>query len=119
MANFSLALNKVATFAITEMNTTTNAIDPVAVGDVFTAVSADPVNLNAVIGTTAAGAPALVVNWLHTTTPMLTGIGVTITDSAGNLADTQLFDMVAPAFIPDQIGLDIADVVLANQATPV
>lgn len=118
MANFSLALDKVATFAITEMNTTTNAIDPVAAGDVFTVVSADPTNLNAVIGTSAAGAPAVVVNWLHTTNPMLTGVGVTITDSAGNLADTQLFDMVAPAFIPDQIGLDVANVALASQAVP-
>ena len=118
MANYSLALDKVATFTITEMNTTTNAMDPVPTGDVFTAVSADPTNLQAVIGQDANGAPALVVNWLHTVTPHLTGVGVTITDSAGNLADTQLFDMVDPAHIPDQIGLDVANVALASQAVP-
>lgn len=116
MANFLLPLDKVATFTITEMNPTTSTFDPVPAGDVFTIVSADTVNLQAVVGTNATGGPAVVANWLHTTTPLLTGIAVTITDSAGNLAFTQLFDMGAS---PDQIGLDVADVVLTSQPTPV
>lgn len=50
---------------------------------------------------------------------MLTGVAVTVSDSAGNLTDTQLFDMVAPAAVPDQIGLDIGGVVLTDQPTAV
>lgn len=119
MANFALALDKIATFTITEFNTVTNTFDPVAPTDTFTAVSSDPTNLNAVIGTDASGAPALVVNWLHTVDPLLTGVSVTINDSMGNTADVQLFDMVQPAAVPDQIGLDVSGVTMANQPVPV
>jgi hypothetical protein len=118
--NFSLGLDKVATFTLTEMDTTTNTIQPVDPTDVFTAVSADAAHLNAVIDATGspAGGPALVVNWLVSTTPLLTGVAVTISDSLGNIADTQLFDMVPAAAVPEQIGLDIADVVITSQPVP-
>lgn len=119
MASFPLALNKIATFTITEMNTVTGTFDPVDPTDVFTLVNSDPVNLNAVVGVNAAGGPAVVVNWLHTVDPLLVGVGVTISDSKGNTMDTQLFDMVQPAAIPDQIGLDIANVTTADQPVPV
>lgn len=120
MANFALPLDKIATFTITEANTTTGAFDPVDPNDVFNVVSnSDSVNLNAVIGTNASGAPALVVNWLHSVDPALVGVTVTIGDNMGNTADQQLFDMVQPSRVPDQIGLDISNVTMADQPVPV
>ncbi len=120
MAAYPLRLNKVAHFVLTLKNATTGALDPVDPTDVFTVVSADPVNLNAVIDKNAVGQTTLSVNWLHTTSPMLTAIGVAITDSAGNTADdAELFDMVAPAFVPDQIGIDVAGVTETDQPVPV
>jgi hypothetical protein len=76
-------------------------------------------NLNAVIGQNASGATVLRVNWLHTTSPLLTGVNVAITDSAGNIAGAETFDMVEPTFVPAQIGIDIADVVETPQTVPV
>lgn len=119
MANFALPLDKIATFTITEANPTTGAFDPVDPADVFTITSVDPTNLNAVAGTNAAGGAALVVNWLHTVDPNLTGVQVTVADSQGNVTFTQMFDMVPAARVPDQLGLDIANVVMADQPVPV
>jgi hypothetical protein len=117
MANYVLGLDKVATFTITETNAA-GTVDPVAPADVFTVVNTDTVNLNAVVGVNAAGQPALVVNWLHTTAPLTTGVSVTLTDSAGNTAAVQLFDMAEPV-AHDQIGLDVAGVTTTTQAIPV
>lgn len=120
MAAYPLRLNKVAHFVLTLTNPATGALDPVDPTDVFTAVSADSTNLNAVIDKNAAGQTTLSVNWLHTTSPMLTGVGVSITDSVGNTADNaELFDMVAPAFVPDQIGVDTGGVTETDQPVPV
>lgn len=120
MAAYPLRLNKVAHFVLTLKNPTTGALDPVDPADVFTVVSSDPVNLNAVIDKDATGRTTLSVNWLHTATPMLTAVGVAITDSVGNTADNaELFDMVAPSFVPDQIGIDTAGVTETDQPTPV
>lgn len=120
MAAYPLKLDVVAHFVLTETNAATGALDPVNPTDVFTVVSSDPTNLQAVVGTNAAGQTEIAVNWLHTTNPMLTGVGISITDSAGNIADNaETFDMVAPAFVPDQIGIDIANVTETPQAVPV
>lgn len=120
MAAYPLRLNKVAHFVLTLQNPATGALDPVDPADVFTATSSDPTNLQAIIDQNASGQTTLSVNWLHTTSPMLTGVGVSITDSAGNTADNaETFDMVAPAFVPDQIGIDTAGVVETDQAVPV
>lgn len=120
MANYPLKTNVVAHFVITETNTATGALDPVDPNDVFTVTSSDPTNLNAVIDTNSAGQQTVSVNWLHTTSPMLVGVGISITDSAGNTADNaESFDMVAPAFQPDQIGIDVANVVETPQPNAV
>lgn len=119
MANFALPLDKIATFTITEKNTVTGALDPVDPADVFTAVSSDLTNLEASIGTDANSHPALVVKWLHTTDPLLVGVTVTLSDSLGNLTDVEPFDMVQPAHIPDQTGIDVAGVVLTDQPVPI
>ena len=119
MAAYQLKLDVVAHFVITETNAA-GGLDPVSPTDVFTVVSSDPTNLQAVVGTNAAGQTEIAVNWLHTTNPMLTGVGISITDSAGNTADNaETFDMVAPAFVPDQIGIDIANVTETPQPVPV
>ena len=120
MAAYKLGLDKVAHFVLTLKNPTTGSLDPVDPNDVFTVVSSDPVNLQAVIDKNAAGQTTVSCNWLHTTSPMLTGVGIALTDSAGNTADNaETFDMVAAAFVPDQIGIDTAGVVETSQPVPV
>lgn len=131
MADIQLPLNQSYTAVITEFNSTTNSFDPVASTDVFTATPTDTVNMSATVapfvpptGATAsqtalAGIPAVTVQWLHNVTPMPTGVGVTITDSAGNTPLTLLFDMLAANTVPDQIGVDSADAVFTNIPTPV
>lgn len=120
MAAYPLKLDVVAHFVVTETNTSTGSLDPVDPADVFTVTSSDPTNLQAVVGVNASGQTEIAVNWLHTTNPMLTGVGISITDSAGNVADNaETFDMVAPAFVPDQIGIDVVNVTETPQAVPV
>lgn len=119
MPSYDLKLNKIATFVITLKNPVTNALDPVPAGDVFSVTSSDPTNLNAVIGTNAAGMATVSVNWLHTTSPMLQGVGISLTDSVGDVRDdAEVFNMVAPDHV-DQIGIDIAGVVETDQSVPV
>ena len=132
MSSVDLPLNQSYTAVITEFNPTTQSFDPVASTDVFTATPADTANTSATIApfvppanATAAqqalaGIPAVTVQWLHSVTPMLTGIGVVITDSAGNTADTDLtFNMLAANVVPDQIGVDSANAVFTTIPTPV
>jgi hypothetical protein len=100
--------------------------------DVFTATPSDTTNCQATVApfvppasatpaqTALAGIPAVTVQWLHTVSPLLVGISVVISDTAGNLSDsTLLFDMLAPNVVPDQIGIDSADAVFASVPTPV
>lgn len=119
MAAYPLKLDKVAHFVLTLKNPTTGALDPVDPNDAFTVVSSDPVNLQAVIDKNPAGQTTVSVNWLHDTTPMLTGVGISITDPAGNTADSaEVFDMVAPDHVADLIGIDIPGVVETSQPVP-
>lgn len=120
MAAYPLKTDVVAHFVLTLTNTTTGALDPVDPNDVFTVTSSDPTNLNAIIDKNAAGQTTMSVNWLHTTSPMLTGVGVSITDSAGNTADSvETFDMVPPTHVADQIGIDVAGVTETPQPVAV
>ena len=118
MANTKLGLDQVAHFVITEKDAS-GALVPVNPADVFTVVSADPVHLQAVVDKNAAGQTTVSTNWLVSTTPLLTGIGISLTDSLGNTADNaETFDMVPPAFVPAQLGIDIANVVFTSQPVP-
>lgn len=131
MANIELPLNQSYTAVITLFNASTGANDPVSSTDVFTATPSDTTNMSATVApfvppanataaqTALAGIPALTVEWLHAVTPPLTGVTVTITDSAGNTADAQVFDMIAAVISPDQIGLDTGDAVFTQIPTPV
>lgn len=119
MANYPLKLDKVAHFVVTLTNAS-GGLDPVDPSDVFTVTSSDPTNLEAVVGTNAAGQTEIAVRWLHTTDPMLTGVGISISDSAGNVADNaETFDMVAADHVPDQIGIDLSGVTETSQPVPV
>lgn len=120
VASYALKTDVVAHFVITLANVATGALDPVDPTDVFTVTSSDPTNLNAIIDKNAAGQTTLSVNWLHTTSPMLTGVSVSITDSAGNTADNaETFDMVPPTHVADQIGVDVAGVTETPQPVAV
>lgn len=119
MANFPLRLDVIASFVITETNAA-GALVPVDPNDVFTVTSSDPTNLSAVIGKNDAGQTTVVCNWLHSVTPALVGVGISISDSAGNTADSaESFDMVAPSFVPAQIGIDTVNVATTPQVVPV
>ena len=131
MADIQLPLNQSYTAVITLMNAA-GGFDPVAATDVFTATPSDTTNMSATVApfvppasatpaqTALAGIPAVTVQWLHTVSPLLVGISVVISDSAGNLSDsTLLFDMLAANVIPDQIGVDTGDAVFATVPTPV
>lgn len=110
MAAYPLKTNVVAHFVLVLTNPA-GGLDPVDPTDVFTVTSSDPTNMEAVVGTNASGQTEIAVRWLHKTNPPLTGIGISISDSAGNTADNaETFDMVPPAFVPDQIGIDTAGV---------
>jgi hypothetical protein len=131
MADIQLPLNQSYTAVITEFNPTTKSFDPVLPTDVFTTTVTDVVNISATVApfvppagatpsqTALAGIPALTVTWLHTVSPLLVGVGVTLTDSAGSTPFTALFDMLAPNTVPDQLGVDSADAVFTTIPTPV
>jgi len=131
MADVQLPLNQSYTAVITLMNAS-GGFDPVSATDVFTATPSDTVNMSATVApfvppsnatpaqTALAGIPAVTVQWLHTVSPLLVGVTVTISDSAGNLSDTSLaFDMLAANAVPDQIGVDSSDAVFQTIPTPV
>lgn len=124
MAAYPLRLDAVATFPIT-LAKPGGGFDQATPGDTFTVTSSDTTNLNAVVGVASGipnvtdGTPTVTVNWLQQTNPMLTGVGITIADSAGNTTDNaDSFDMVAPTFVPDQIGIDVARVQETSQPVP-
>lgn len=113
MPNFELANDWVLTIPI---QTTDNAgtVEPMPAGDVFTAASSDPASLQAVIGTDAGGNPAVVVNALVRAASNVT---VTVTDSAGLIAATQVFDIVADA-ADTNIVLNVAGATHTTQPVP-
>lgn len=113
MPNFELANDWVLTIPI---QTTDNAgtVEPMPAGDVFTAASSDPASLQAVIGTDAGGNPAVIVNALVRAASNVT---VTVTDSAGLIAATQVFDIVSDA-ADTNIVLNVGGATHTTQAVP-
>lgn len=131
VTDVSLPLNQSYTAVITLFNPTTGASDPVSPSDVFTATPSDTTNMSATVApfvppanataaqTALAGIPAVTVQWLHNVTPPLVGITVSISDSAGNTAFVDSFDMAPAVTTPDQIGVDSGDAVFTTIPTPV
>ncbi len=113
MPNFELLDDKVVTIPILTQ-TASGTTEPPPAGDVFTALSSNTGSLNAVIGTTAAGAPALVLNALVAASP---GLTVTVSDSAGLVVATQIVDIVDDN-TPTNVVLDLANAVSTSQPAP-
>lgn len=113
MANFPLPNDQVLTVTLKATNAG-GAFEPIPSGDVFTVTVSDPASLQAVMGTDASGNAAVVLNALVQTA---VGISVTVTDSAGLAAASQLFDIVADS-TPTALALDLVDATHTTQAVP-
>ncbi len=113
MANFELLNDEVVTIPILTDDAGGDPV-PAPAGDTFSVVSSNPASLNAVIGTTSAGNPAVVINALVQQSP---GLTIVVSDSAGLSAFTQIVDIVADT-TPKAITLDIADATEVSQPTP-
>lgn len=113
MPNFELPNDEILTITVKATNGA-GAFEPIPTGDTFTATSSDPASLNAVMGTDAGGNVALVVNALVRAAP---NVIVTVTDSAGLTAATQVFDIVEDV-TPTTLVLDLADATHVPQAVP-
>lgn len=113
MANYELPNDEIDTITIKTQNAA-GTTEPAPAGDVFTVVSSNPASLNAVLGTDAGGAPAVVMNALVQESP---GITVTVSDSAGLSAFVLTVDIVVDV-TPTNIILDIADATHTSQAVP-
>lgn len=112
MPNFELPNDEVVTIAIQTTNAA-GTVEPVPAGDVFTATSSSP-SLGVAIGTTAAGGPSLVLTPLVQASP---GITVTVADSSGLIAATQVVDIV-PDVTDTNIILDVAAATHVAQPVP-
>ena len=113
MANYELPNDEVDTITIKTQDAS-GATVPVPTGDVFSVSSDSPAALNTVIGTDAAGNPALVINGLVQVHPNIT---VTVKDSAGLTAATLIVDIVADV-TPTNIVLDLAAATHVAQPVP-
>lgn len=113
MANFELLDDEIVTMGILTQ-TAAGVAEPPPVGDTFTVVSSNPASLNAVIGTTAAGDPAVVLNALVQASP---GLTVTVGDSAGLAVFVLTVDIV-PDHTPTNIVLDVANETFISQPVP-
>lgn len=111
--NFELLDDEVVVVPILTQ-TAAGVTEPAPAGDVFTVVSSNPASLNAVIGTTTAGGPAVVMNALVAASPNIT---VTVSDAAGLAMATQVVDIV-PDNTPTNIVLDFADATSTPQPAP-
>lgn len=112
MPNFELSNDTVATITIKTTNSA-GKVEPYPTGDVFTATSSSP-SLGVAIGTDAGGNPALILTPLVQNSP---GITVTVTDSAGLTAATQVVDIVDDV-TDTNIILDTADATKVSQPVP-
>ena len=113
MANFMLPNNQILTASI-HVTDGAGGLEPAPVGDVFTVVSSNPVSLAAVLGTDAAGGPAVVMNALVAAG---TGYTVTVTDAAGLTSSVTTIDIVADTS-PANVVLDMVDATHVSQPVP-
>jgi hypothetical protein len=113
MPNFELASDEVATITILVRDAGGDVVSAPS-GDTFSVTSSLPNSLAATIGADAHGAPAVVLTPLVVASP---GISISVSDSAGLAAFTQVVDVVADT-TPKAIGLDLATVEETPQATP-
>jgi hypothetical protein len=113
MANLQLKNDEVMHIGILTLDNV-GGIVPAAAGDVFSVVSSNPASLNAVIGTMASGAPAVVINALVQESP---GLTFTVSDSAGLAVFTETVDIVIDT-TPTAMGLDLTTIETSAQPVP-
>jgi hypothetical protein len=113
VAAYELKNDRVATIAILVRDNAGDVV-PAPAGDVFSALSSNPASLRVEIGADANGAPAVVLTPLVRQSP---GLSFTVSDSSGLTAFTEPVDIVED-LAPKAIGLDLADVVEADQPVP-
>jgi hypothetical protein len=113
VANLQLKNDTIMTIGILVFDAIGN-VGPAPAGDVFAVVSSNPASLNAVIGTTAAGAPAVVLNALVQVSP---GLSIEISDSSGLTVFDEAVDIVED-FSPTATGLDLANAEISAQPIP-
>ena len=111
MPNYELSNDAVATITI-KTTDAAGSVEPVPVGDVFTATSSNPASLQATIGADASGNPALILTPMVQASPNIT---VVVSDSAGLAQATQLVDVV-PDVRDTNIILDLADATTKTQS---
>jgi hypothetical protein len=118
MANYELANDSVDDIMITVMDSSGNLVAPPP-GDVFTALSSDPLTVNAMIATMPSGPnigkTSLRINALKklSTAP----VTVTVSDADALQSDMITVDVVADA-TPKTIKLDVVDALHTPQAVP-
>lgn len=112
MPNFELPNDEVVTIPILVDDSSGDPV-PAPAGDTFSVTSSSP-SLNAIIGATAAGNPAVVINATVKASP---GLSFTVSDSAGLTSFTQMVDIV-PDTTPSAITLDLADATEVSQPVP-
>jgi hypothetical protein len=113
MPNFEMNSDAVYTIPILTTNIA-GVVEPAPAGDVFTVTSMAPTSLQATLGTTAAGGPAVVLTPLVQSAPNIT---ITVTDSAGLTQAVQICDIVVDV-APTNIILDVANATHTTQPTP-
>jgi hypothetical protein len=113
MANLQLMNDQVLTIGILAIDDVGQTV-PAPAGDVFTVVSSNPASLNAMIGATASGQPAVVLNALVQVSP---GLSFTVSDSAGLAVFDEAVDIVDD-FTATAIGLDLANSTSVAQPPP-
>lgn len=113
MANLQLLNDEVMHIGILVLDAAGDTV-PADPADVFTVVSSNPASLNAVIGTMASGAPAVVINALVVASP---GLSFTVSDSAGLVVFTEQVDIVGDTKAV-AIGLDLANPETSPQPVP-
>lgn len=113
VANLQLPNDEVLTIGILVLDAAGDTV-PAPSGDTFTVVSSNPASLDAVIGATPSGQPAVVMNALVQAS---LGLTVTVSDSAGLKAFTETVDIVADTK-PAAVGLDLAHATSVVQPVP-
>lgn len=117
-ATYNLSADAVATIPVAFTFDATQAPAPMPPGDVLSVSSnTDPASLQAVMGTTASGDQAIVVNalkWPPATNP----ITIEVVDSVGSKAGDIDITVVAPAAQLEDIVFDTVNVTTMTQPVP-
>lgn len=117
MPNIELKPTDTWTIALGIVDPATGAVEPIPAGDVFSVGETSSPAIEATIGTTADGKPAVLLRALTLPDANTMGMSFTVTDSNGDVALKQGVDYPAPAQ-PGDITLDIAGAVVGTQPAP-